>query len=73
MRTSIYNILPDNRSIGSINIDYEKSPFLAWGYFHARSLFARPTIPEEKWGTTRSLYKYNGMHMLQQPGASFLV
>ena len=32
------------------------SPFLAWGDFHARSRFARPTIPEEKWGTTRSLY-----------------
>ena len=31
------------------------SPFLAWGDFHARSRFARPTIPEEKWGTTRSL------------------
>ena len=26
------------------------SPFLAWGDFHTRS-----TIPEEKWGTTRSL------------------
>ena len=25
------------------------------GDFHARSRFARPTIPEEKWGTTRSL------------------
>ena len=23
---------------------------LAWGDFHARSLFARSTIPEEKWG-----------------------
>ena len=33
----------------------EKAPFLAWGDFHARSRFARPTIPEEKWGTTRSL------------------
>ena len=33
------------------------SPFLAWGDFHARSRFARPTIPEEKWGTTRSLRK----------------
>ena len=33
-----------------------KSPFLAWGDFHARSRFARSTIPEEKWGTTRSLY-----------------
>ena len=31
------------------------SPFLAWGDFHARSSFARFTIPEEKWGTTRSL------------------
>ena len=24
--------------------------FLAWGDFHARSRFARCTIPEEKWG-----------------------
>ena len=31
------------------------SPFLAWGDFHARSRFARFTIPDEKWGTTRSL------------------
>ena len=31
------------------------SPFLAWGNFHARSRSARSTIPEEKWGTTRSL------------------
>ena len=31
------------------------SPFLAWGDFHARSRFARSTIPEEKWGTARSL------------------
>ena len=31
------------------------SPFLAWGDFHARSRFARSIIPEEKWGTTRSL------------------
>ena len=30
-------------------------PFLAWVDFHARSRFARSTIPEEKWGTTRSL------------------
>ena len=29
--------------------------FLPWGDFHARSRFARSTIPEEKWGTTRSL------------------
>ena len=33
----------------------EVSPFLAWVDFHARSRFARSTIPEEKWGTTRSL------------------
>ena len=31
------------------------SPFLACGDFHARSRFARSTILEEKWGTTRSL------------------
>ena len=30
-------------------------PFLARGEFHARSRFARSTIPEEKWGTTHSL------------------
>ena len=34
------------------------SPFLAWGDFHARSCFACSTIPEEKWGTTRSLYVF---------------
>ena len=32
-----------------------ETPFLAWGDFHACSRFARSTIPEEKWGTTRSL------------------
>ena len=31
------------------------SPLLAWGDFHARSCFARSTIPERKRGTTRSL------------------
>ena len=31
------------------------SPFLVWGDFRARSRFAPSTIPEEKWGTTRSL------------------
>ena len=31
------------------------SPFLAWGDFHARSRFARSSILEEKWETTRSL------------------
>ena len=35
------------------------SPFLAWGDFHARSRFARSTIPVEKWGTTRSLGHYD--------------
>ena len=29
--------------------------FLAWGDFHARSRFARFTIPEGKRGTTRSI------------------
>ena len=29
--------------------------FSCVGDFHARSLFARSTIPEEKWGTTRIL------------------
>ena len=32
------------------------SPFHAWGDFHARLCFALSTIPEEKWGTTRSLF-----------------
>ena len=32
-----------------------ESPFLALSDFHARTRFARSTIPEEKWGTTRSL------------------
>ena len=28
----------------------ERLAFLAWGDVHARSRFARSTIPEEKWG-----------------------
>ena len=36
------------------------SPFLAWRDFHARSRFARSTIPEEKWATTRSLSGFWG-------------
>ena len=40
-------------------IPREKTPpslaFLAWADFYTRSRFARSTIPEEKWGTTRSL------------------
>ena len=46
------------------------SPFLAWGDFHARSRLARPTIPEEKWGTTRSLIRSlidrNGVQVSRQ-------
>ena len=34
------------------------SPFLAWGDFHARSRLARSNMPEEKWGTTRSLQTF---------------
>ena len=30
-------------------------PLLAWGDFHPGSRFTRSTVPEEKWGTTRSL------------------
>ena len=38
-----------------VKITPRVSPFLAWGDFHARLRLARSTIPEEKWGTTRSL------------------
>ena len=34
---------------------------LGWGDFHARLRFARSTILEEKWGTTRKL-ESNGFH-----------
>ena len=37
------------------------SPFLAWGDF------SRSTIPEEKWGTIRSLGIYNVGHQATQP------
>ena len=40
------------------------SPVLAWGDFHARSRFARSTIPEEKWGTTRSLWCFKSDQFL---------
>ena len=33
--------------------------FSRGGNFHARSRFARSTIPEEKWATTRSLKRIN--------------
>ena len=35
--------------------DTLRDAFLAWGDFQAHSRFARSTIPEETWGTTRSL------------------
>ena len=38
------------------------SPFLAWGDFHARSRFARSTVPDDKWGTTRSLTHTGPLH-----------
>ena len=41
-------------------------PFLAWVDFHARSRFARSTIPEEKWGTTRSLRNVQCMQLPQR-------
>ena len=43
------------------------SPFLAWGDFHAHSRFARSTIPEEKWGTTRSLVTYKLISFATHP------
>ena len=48
--TSLQTLTPP--SLSKIGV----SPFLAWGDFHACSSFARSTIPEEKWGTTRSLF-----------------
>ena len=45
------------------------SPFLAWGDFHVRSRFARSTVPEEKWGTTRSVNSgcpfYSGVRLIE--------
>ena len=35
---------------------HEKRRHAAWGDFNARSRFARSIIPEEKWGTTLSLF-----------------
>ena len=35
----------------------EEKKIPAWGDFHARSRFAFSTIPEEKWGTARSLFR----------------
>ena len=44
-----------NNQVPSSPTHFFVSPLLAWGDFHARSRFAHSTIPEEKWGTTRSL------------------
>ena len=44
------------------------SPFLTWGDFHAPSRFTRSTIPEGKWGTTRSLFQQTiTMQINKQP------
>ena len=53
------------REIFHFSLSPSRLAFLAWGDFHARSRFACSTIPEEKWGTTRSLF-------LQQNDYSFL-
>ena len=42
--------------------------FLAWGDFHARSGFARSTIPEEKWGLL-VVYATTGLSELFRGGA----
>ena len=47
------------------------SPFLAWGDFHARLRFARSTIPEDKWGTTRSLTPRSSGHIGRKKFAVF--
>ena len=49
------------------------SPFLAWGELHARSRFTRSTIPEEKWGTTRSLSLQYWEHLLKEEVKSLTV
>ena len=38
------------REKAAANASPPRLAFLAWGDFHARSRFARSTIPEEKWG-----------------------
>ena len=42
--------LPQARKGDTRREESRVSPFLAWGNFHARSRFARSTIPEEKRG-----------------------
>ena len=57
MRTSSLKLNRKERKIKEVIFLSPRrvSPFLAWGDFHERSRFARSTIPEENWGTTRSL------------------
>ena len=43
------------------------SPFLAWDDFHAPLRFAFSTIPEEKWGTIRSLDTTILVYFQKQP------
>ena len=45
----------EKRRHAAFSLSPPRLAFLAWGDFHARSRFARSTIPEEKWGSTRSL------------------
>ena len=46
---------PQRTSAERLHAAGRRIAFLAWGDFHARSRFARSTIPEGKWGTTPSL------------------
>ena len=44
-----------------------------WGDFHARSRFARSTIPEQKWGTTRSLRAVKTLYTLSVKRKSSII
>ena len=50
---AVFSSLENNFGFRTTNV--RVSPFLAWDDFQARLRFARSTIPDEKWGTTRSL------------------
>ena len=47
----LVRILPEQGPIQTMS----SPPFFLRGNFHVRSRFARSTIPDKKWGTTRSL------------------
>ena len=49
------------------------SPFLAWGDFHARSRFARSSIAEQKWGTTRGLRAAKTLYTLSVKRKSSMI